>query len=226
MSNLNESTPATSIEKGASPRWHTWLCDALGPAFYIGITLLSLSLNSVVSARLGWLGFALAVPAAIVSLRLKRAAIIEPRSYVILNVHLLNSKGGAYHNAIDRFQKGDSLIYDGIEFVCCSKNEVVCRVVADRTNLDANAALEIAARAQSVFKSLRINSAEFDTAVNVRNARVVIMSGHGASAFEICRVIDGNLNWRINANVNHPMHGSGEVGPSQMESHLSPPRDR
>ncbi len=211
MSNLNEFTTAPSDKKNASPRWHTWLCDAAIPAFYMGVTLLSLSLNSTVSPRLGWLGFVIAAPAAIVSLWLKRAVIVEPRRYVILNLHLLSSKGGAYHNAIDRFQGGDSLIYDGIEFVCCSKNEIVCRVVADRTNLDANTALEIASHAQSVFKSLRNNSAEFDTAVYVRSASVVIMSGHGASAFELCRVTDGNLDWRIDDNVNHPIHGRGEV---------------
>jgi hypothetical protein len=175
----------------------------------MGSTLLLLSLNGTVPAKLGWLGFGIAVPAAIVSLRLKRSAIVGPRGYAVLNVHLLSSKGGAYYNAINRFQNGDILIYEGVEFDCCSNNGIVCRVVADRISLNDNAVFEIAAHAQSVLKSLRNNSSEFDTAVNVRNACVVIMSGHGAKAFELCRVMDGNLDWRIDSDVNHPMDRSG-----------------
>lgn len=123
----------------------------------------------------------------------------------MLNEHLLSSKGGAYHNAINSFQNGDTLIYDGIEFACPSKKEIVCRVVADRTSLDDNAVFEIAAHTQSVVESLRNKSAEFDSAISVRKPRIVIASGNDANAFELCTVVDGSIDWRIDEYANDPM---------------------
>jgi hypothetical protein len=196
MAKHNKISNLSSEEKRTPQRWHVWLSDSQFPAFYMGSTMLILSLAGFVPARLGWLGFAFALPAAVLSYRLKRPAVVEPRGYVMLNAHLLASKGGAYHNVIDRFQDGDTLIYDGMEFDCRSDKEIECRIVADRINLNDNAVIEIATHAQSVLRSLSNDSADFGAAVAGRGVKVLIMSGYGKTAFELCRVLDGEIDWR------------------------------
>lgn len=48
MLNLNENPTAASNEKAVSRRWHAWLYDTHIAAFYVGSTLMLLSLNSTV----------------------------------------------------------------------------------------------------------------------------------------------------------------------------------
>ncbi len=87
-------------------------------------------------------------------------------------------------------------MYDGVAFGFRSNNEIACGIVSDAPDLDDGAASEIAGHAQSVFDKLSAESAEFSSAVNGRTFRISIMSGVDRSARELCRVVDGQLDWR------------------------------
>lgn len=129
----NSTSP--SAEMLTPSRWHTWLHKACEPAFYMGGTLVLLSLGGNIKPTLGWFGIALACPAILVLYLMPCPSTLNRANYVILNVHLLHSKGGAYHNAIDRFRNGTVLIYEGISFGVGSNNEISGKVVVDRTEL-------------------------------------------------------------------------------------------
>jgi len=176
--------------------WYVWFYKAYWPAWWIGTALIALSWFGVVTPTVGWVGFVLAGAAALGSYVLPKVAGVKPEDYVILDSRLLNSKGDAYHNAIARFQNGAPLMYDGVAFGFRPNNEIACGIVADRTDVDDAAAAELAGHAQSVFNTLSSKSAEFRSAVNGRTFRISIMSGIDESARELCRVVDGKLNWR------------------------------
>lgn len=196
MFNPYESPNTSSREINASPMWYVWFYKAYWPAWWIGTILIVLSWFGVVTPTVGWTGFALACAAALGSYILPSLAGVKPEDYVILDSRLLNSKGDAYHNAIERFQNGASLMYDGVAFGFRPNNEIACGIVADQTDLDDTAASELARHAQSVFDTLSAESAEFRSAVNGRTFRISIMSGIDGSARELCRVVDGKLNWQ------------------------------
>lgn len=176
--------------------WYLWFYKAYWPAWWIGTILIVLSWFGVVTPTVGWAGFALAGAAALGSYFLPSLAGVKPEDYVILDSRLLNSKGDAYHNVIERFRNGASLMYDGIAFGFRPNNEIACGIVADTTDLDGTAAAELAGHAQSVFDKLLAESTEFKSAVDGRTFRISIMSGVDQSARELCRVVNGQLDWR------------------------------
>jgi hypothetical protein len=176
--------------------WYVWFYNAYWPAWWIGTILIALSWFGVVTPTLGWAGFVLAGAAALGSYVLPSLAGVKPEDYVILDSRLLNSKGDAYYTAIERFRNGASLMYDGIAFGFRPNNEIACSIVADTTDLDDTAATELAGHAQSVFDKLLAESAEFKSAVDGRTFRISIVSGGNHSARELCRVVDGKLNWQ------------------------------
>ena len=191
-----QSPNASSREINASPMWYAWFYKAYWPAWWIGTILIALSWFGVVTTTVGWAGFALAGAASLGSYVLPSLAGVKPEDYVILDSRLLNSRGDAYHNAIERFQNGASLMYDGIAFGFRPNNEIACGIVADTPDLDEAAATELARYAQSIFDKLIAECTEFKSAVDGRTFRISIMSGADQSARELCRVVDGKLNWQ------------------------------
>lgn len=196
MSNPYESPNTSSREINTSPMWYVWFYKAYWPAWWVGTALIALSWFGIVTPTVGWVGFALAGAAALGSYVLASLAGVTPEDYVILDSRLLNSKGDAYHSAIERFQNGASLMYDGVAFGFRPDNEIACGIVADTTDLDDTAASELAGHAQCVFDKLSAESTEFKSAVNGRTFRISIMSGVDDAARELCRVVDGKLHWR------------------------------
>lgn len=116
--------------------------------------LVALSWLGVVTPGLGWVGFAWATAAALGSYVLPSLAGVKPEDCVILDSRLINSKGDAYHDAIERFRNGASLFYDGVAFDFRPSNEIACAVVAGTTDLGEKAATDLARHAQSVFDKL------------------------------------------------------------------------
>lgn len=176
--------------------WYVWFYKAYWPAWLIGTTLIVLGWLDIVTPTVGWVGFSLAGAAALGSYVLPSFAGITPEDHVVLDSRLLNSKGGAYHNVIQRFRNGASLMYDGVAFGFRPNNEIACGIVTDTVDLDEMAATELAGHAKSVFDKLSAESTEFRSAVNGRTFRVSIMSGVDESARELCRIVDGKLDWQ------------------------------
>lgn len=176
--------------------WYVWFYKAYWPAWWIGTILIALSWFGLVTPTVGWAGFALAGAAALGSYVLPSLGGMRPEDCVILDSRLISSKGEAYHNAIERFQNGASLVHDGVAFGFRPNNEIACGIVADTTDLDDLAASELAGYAQSVFDTLIAECSEFKSAVAGRTFRISIMSGVDQSARELCRVVDGQLNWQ------------------------------
>ena len=166
------------------------------PAWWGGTILIALSWFGVVTPTVGWVGFALAGAVSLGSYIFPSLAGVKPEDYVILDSRLLNVKGDAYFNAIERFRNGASLMYDGVVFGFRPNNEIACGIVADTTDLDDTAAAELARHAKSVFDKLVFECAEIKSAVEGRTFRISIMSGVDQSARELCRVVDGQLDWR------------------------------
>lgn len=196
MINPFESPSNDTQDVNVTPVWYEWFYRLYWPAWWIGTALIACSWFEIVSPNVGWVGFCLAGAAALGSYILPSFAGVKPEDYVILDSRLLNSRGDAYHNAIERFKNGASLMYDGVAFGFRPNNEIACGIVADTTALNDTAASELASHAQSVFDKLSAESSEFRSSVNGRTFRISIMSGIDQSARELCRVVDGKLDWQ------------------------------
>jgi len=195
MSNPYESPNTSSGEMNSSPLWYVWFYKAYWPTWWIGTALIALSWFGIVTPTVGWIGFALAGAATLGAYFLPSLAGVKPEDYVILDSRLLNSRGDAYHHALERFRNGASLTYDGVAFGFRPNNEIACGIVADTSDLDDTTASELAGHAQTVFDKLSVESPEFRLAVEGRTFRISILSGSDQSR-EICRVVDGRLDWR------------------------------
>lgn len=196
MSNPSQSTNTSTGEINTSPMWYVWFYKAYWPAWWFGTILIALSWFGIVTPTVGWAGFALSGAATLGSFVLPSLAGVKPEEYVMLDSRLLKSKCNAYHDAIARFRNGATQMYDGVAFGFRPINEIACGIVADTTDLDDTSVSELAGYAQSVFDKLSAESIEFASAVNGRTFRISIMSRVDHSARELCRVVDGQLDWR------------------------------
>ena len=84
-----------------------------------------------------------------------------------------------------------AIAIDGIQFR--PNNEIACGIVADTTDLDDAAALQLAGYAKSVFDRLVAECTEFKSMVDGKTFRISIMSGIDLSARELFRVVDGQV---------------------------------
>ena len=179
-----------------TPWWYVAFHKLYWPAWWIGTALIAGSWFGIVSPSVGWIGFGIAGAAALGSYVLPSLAGAKREDYVLLDSRLIKTKGGAYQDAMDRFGNGATLIYDGVAFGFRRDNEIACGVVADSTGLDDLAATDIADHATSVFDHLVSECSEFASAVAGRTFRISIMSSSDASAYELCRVVDGQFDWQ------------------------------
>jgi len=196
MTNPYESPNNDTREVSPAPIWYIWFYKAYWPVSWIGIALIAGSSFGIVTPTVGWIGFGLAGMAALGSYVLPSLAGVKPEDYVVLDSRLLKTRGEAYHNAMERFRHGASLTYDGVAFGFRPNNEIACGVVADSVELDDSTATEIAEHAKSVFDKLTSECTEFASAVDGRTFRISIMSEFDEDARELCRVIDGKLDWQ------------------------------
>jgi hypothetical protein len=196
MTNPYKSPHDEVREVASAPIWYVWFHKAYWPTWWIGTVLIACSWFRIVTPTVGWIGFSMAAMAALGSYVLPVLAGVKPQDCVILDSRLLKAKGEAYHNAMERFRNGASLMYDGVAFGFRPNNEIACGVLAGSAALDDTSATEIAEHAKAVFDKLTSESAEFASAVDGRTFRISIMSGTDANPRELCRVIDGKLEWR------------------------------
>ncbi|QDT03334.1 hypothetical protein K227x_17160 [Rubripirellula lacrimiformis] len=196
MPNPYESPNASSREINTSSRLYVLFYKVYWPTWWLGTAIVALSWFGIVTPTVGWIGFALAGSAALGSYVLPSLVGVKPTDGVNLDSRLLRSKGDGYHKAIKRFQDGALLMYDGVAFGLRSNDEVACGIAADTTDLDELVAWELARHAQSVFDTLSAESVEFRATVDGRTFCISIMSGNGPSGRELCRVVDGKLDWR------------------------------
>lgn len=196
MSNPYQAPNSLKQDATASPSWYVWFYKLYWPAWWGGTALIAGSWFGIVSPTVGWIGFGLAGLASLGSYLLPSLAGIRPEDYVVLDSRMLQSKDASYHNAIIRFQNGASLMHDGVAFAFRPGNEIACAVVAAAGALDDSSAMEIANHARSVFERLLSESPEFKSSVAGRTFRISILSGFDPNAYELCRVVDGQLEWK------------------------------
>lgn len=196
MTNPYSSPTTTPQEVTSTPTWYVWFYRAYWPAWWIGSALIAASWFHIVTPTIGWIGFALAGTAALGSYILPSIAGIKPEDYVILDSRLIKNKGDAYYNAMERFRNGTTLMYDGVVFGFRPNNEIACGILAGTETLTESSAMERAEHAQSVFSQLQAECPEFASAVAAHSFRISIMSGPDSNARELCRVVDGKLQWQ------------------------------
>jgi hypothetical protein len=194
------SNPYTSplpIPTTAARDWFAFVHRLCGPIWWGGTALIALSWFDIVSARVGWIGFAIAGSTVLISYALA-SRVGQRETCVILNSQLLQTKDDRYRSVMSRFQNGDPLLYDGFAFALRGEDEIACAMVsslpaseADEESVGADAKL-----ANSVFKTLQERSEEFSNIISGKSFRVSVLSSFESDAFEICRVHDEALLWQ------------------------------
>ncbi len=187
--------PSDSLHASASrPGWKTMLGQLYWPAWCIGTALIVGSWIDLVPVSFGWMGFAIAGGASIASNFLS----VSPgtQTPVLLDSRLVQGKGDGYEDAMRCFQSGAPLVFDGVVFRILMNHEIACAIVAHATELDDDGATELASHAISVFDLLVAQCPEFAEVVRDRTFRISIMSGNDQNSVEMCRVVDGKLEWK------------------------------
>ncbi|PQO27777.1 hypothetical protein [Blastopirellula marina] len=166
------------------------------PAWSVGTALIVASWFDLVSVSLGWTGFAIAGLVTIASNILSASPQGESSQLVLLDSRMIHAKGDGYETGMRRFQNGSQLLFDGVIFQQMRHDELVCMVFAHATELDDDGATELASHAISAFDLLVAQCPEFADACRDRVFRISIMSSNDPNAVEMCRVVDGKLEWK------------------------------
>lgn len=150
----------------------------------------------LVSVSLGWTGFAIAGVATIASNILSVSPQSGEPELVLLDSRMMHGKGDGYEEGMRRFQSGSQLLFDGVTFQLMRHDEIACVVFAHATELDDDGATELASHAISVFDLLVAKCPEFAEASRDRVFRISIMSSNDQNTVEMCRVVNGKLEWK------------------------------
>ncbi|WP_148619098.1 hypothetical protein [Mariniblastus fucicola] len=186
----------TTQHARTAPSWYVLFYQLYGPAWWIGTGLIAGSWFNIASPTVGWIGFGLACAASLGAYVLPSLAGVKPEDFVVLDSRMLNSKGEAYSDALERFSNGATLMYDGVAFGFRPDNEIACGVVAQSSDINETEAREIADHAETVFDTLTASSPEFASAVAGQTFRISIKSGMDANATELFRVVDRSIESR------------------------------
>ncbi len=96
---------------------------------------------------------------------------------------------------MEQFATGATLAFDGVDFQLRPNNEIECEITATTHELDDHGAHELAEHIKSVLAQLDSSSPEFAREVPNRSLSVSILSWSGHSTVQLCRVVDGKLQW-------------------------------
>lgn len=190
------ATPRTQ-QSHEAPLWQTIFYRFYWPAWWIGTALIIGSWLGIVSPTIGWIGFSVAAVAAFGSYVLPRFAGVKEEEWALLTTRMLDTHDNGYRIAMERFQNGGSLMYDGVGFALRPNNEIACATVASVPvdELNNTIAFADATNAKALFETLVHRSPEFASAVAGRVFRVSILSDFGATGVEVCRVVGDSVDW-------------------------------
>ena len=177
------------------PFWYPWFYHTYWYVWLIGTALVVCSWAKIVPHAVGWIGFVVACAVALISYVLPRLAGIKPERHFVLDSRLIEKRGELYDKAMDAFQRGATLIHDGVAIGLYPDNEVACTIAAVSTTVDETNAFEASNDATYVFDRLTERCPEFRKAVEERTLRISIVSSFDEGAVEICRIVDGHLEW-------------------------------
>lgn len=191
MSNLQSTDNDSRSHGHGSPLWYAWFYRAYYPIWWSGTALIAGSWFGIVSPTYGWVGFGMAMAMWIGGQVLPSLAGVTTQDYVILDSHLLATRGEGYENTLERFRDGAVMMFDGVAFQLMD-DEIACAVVSHTSDLDREAAWKLAGHARSVFERLSAESREFHTAVAGKTLRISILSGVDDPT-ELYRIVDGGM---------------------------------
>jgi hypothetical protein len=172
--------------------WFCWVGGAL---------LVAASHFDVVSPELGWAGFYVTLGAVVVSyLPTRRAsAPAKAEDWAILTKAMVQAKDHSYDSAINRLQMGDTVFYDGLAFAIRKGDIVRLATVASlpAKEMDEIRALRDADNARAAFETLARSAPEIAVLVADKQVQVSLLSEFGGNNYEVCRTVDGQIEWQI-----------------------------
>lgn len=196
MENPYDSPVPHTHDPVSRSAWYEIFYRLCRPAWYIGSAIIVLSWLDVVTPTIGWTGFAIACAASLLSYALPKRDGSQLENYFPLDTRLLKIRDDAYHYAMEQFATGATLAFDGVDFQLRPNNEIECEITATTHELDDHGAHELTEHTKSVFDQLNSSSPEFARAVANRSLSVSILSWSGQSTIQLCRVVDGKLQWQ------------------------------
>jgi hypothetical protein len=168
-------------------------------AWIAGMALIVLSWTGAVTPAVGWAGFAAAVVSSLVSYVLPRPRPEQGPDWAVLTRAMVEAKDHGYDVAMDHLRRGGVVFHDGMAFALRPGGEVALSVVASApaAEMDEVLALRDAERARAGFEALERAAPELASAAADRKMRVSLLSEYGASGFEICRVAEDQVEWKV-----------------------------
>jgi hypothetical protein len=170
--------------------WAAWLA---------GTALIVLSWFGVVSWEVGWVGFAVACGAALLSYLPRRTAGGAGAEAAILSRAMIESKDRGYEAAMAHLSRGGAVLYDGLAVLPHPAGELTVVGIASAPvpELDEVRALQDAERCLAGFEALARLSPELAGLAAERKVRVSLITEYGNQGFEICQVADGRVLWKV-----------------------------
>lgn len=169
--------------------WSAWL---------VGTGLIILSWVDFVSPTVGWAGFGIALGATLLSYIPQRYAPRRAEDWACLTKAMIESKDSGYETAMGQLRRGGAVFYDGITIAVRPGNEFALGAVTSLpvAELDDVRVHQEVDRAKAAFETLARISPEVAGFADNHQLRITLFSKYGTKGFEICRVVDGKIEWK------------------------------
>src|SRR5262249_32784125 len=186
---------ATCVTRHCVFRQACWLI------WFAGTALILLSWFGVVSALIGWIGFGIACAAALRSY-LPRKQIPRNQDWALLTTDMIEVKDHRYDSVIKHLQSGRPAFYDGIGISMRPGNEfaLVIEPSVQIHELDEQFVMREVSRARSMLEKLTRASPEIAAMASDGTLRISIMSEFTERGFEVCRIVNDTIDWKVNGN--------------------------
>jgi hypothetical protein len=163
------------------------------------LALVILSWTDTVRPAVGWVGFAIACGAALLSFLPQRSTQAQNRDWAVLTRAMVEARDHGYEVAMDHLDRGGTVFYDGMAFAARRGDELFLAVVTSVpvAELDELRVQRDVKRAQENFQALARLIPEVAGVALDRKLRISLVSKFGAEGFEICQVADGHVEWKV-----------------------------
>ena len=170
--------------------WSVWV---------VGTALIIMSGFGVVSPEIGWTGFVISCGAALLSYLPHRAAGARHGDPAVLTRAMLQTKDRGYDIAMEQLRSGGPVFFDGLIFAVHPSGEL--RLVTTASwpvrELDEMRVQQDVERAKGAFEDVARQAPEVAAAAMDKKLRVTLFSDFSKNRFEVCTIVDGQIDWRI-----------------------------
>jgi hypothetical protein len=113
-------------------------------------------------------------------------------------MQITNLLGERFNLALDRFQKGDHLVFENASYVLKNSDSILCKYQSSwiPENVDSEKAEKDFKSAKQTFDFLKKESKKFGELVDNRDLEIILIDDYGMGVIELANFRNGEFDWR------------------------------